>query len=210
MVKETKTTFAIEPFLMAKYPITFEQFQVFVDDPQGFRRSRWWRNLDVDANLRVTPEIQPFTHDRNLPRVNVSWYDAVAFCRWLSAQVGYGICLPTEWEWQWAAQGPDGRNYPWGNEYIQGYANIDEVASNTPGGVSLESITPVDRYPQGASPYGVMDMSGNVSEWCLNEYDDFKNTRLTGGKGRAVRGGEWGFNSECCPRCGARKYVLSR
>lgn len=191
-----KVTFAIEPFLMAKFPITVEQFQVFVDDPQGFKRAKWWRGLAIAANHRKSPEPQPFTHARNLPRVNISWYDAVAFCRWLSARVGYGICLPTEWEWQWAAQGPDGRNYPWGNEYIQGYANTDELASKIPGGMSLRGPTPVDNYPQGASPSGVIDMSGNIWEWCLNEYDPLKNTSLVGSNWRTVRGGSWDFSSK--------------
>ena len=79
-------TFDVPPFLMAKYPITYEQFQVFVDAPDGWKNPAWWEGLAADASHRSAPGKQYFTHAANLPRENVSWYDAVAFCRWLSAQ----------------------------------------------------------------------------------------------------------------------------
>jgi formylglycine-generating enzyme required for sulfatase activity len=186
-----KGTYDIDPFYMAKYQTTFEQFQVFVDDPQGFTNSQWWRGLAADVDHRTAPGTQGFTRDRNLPRENVSWYDAVAFCRWISSKAGYEVRLPAEWEWQWAAQGPDGREYPWGEKYIQGYANVDEKASNIRGGVYLEETTPVGSYAQGASPFGVMDMAGNVWEWCLNEYENPKNIGLAGDGNRVARGGSW-------------------
>jgi hypothetical protein len=195
-------SFDVQPLFMAKYPITFEQFQVFVDDPQGFRSADWWQGLAAGADHRKVPGEQHFTHARNLPRERVSWYDAVAFCRWLSARTGYDMRLPTEWEWQWAAQGPDGRAYPWGPEYIQGYANINEERSGVKGGVYLERTTPVDSYPKGASPYDVLDMSGNVWEWCLNEYENPKNVDLGGDAARVVRGGSWGLTQGLRPRVG--------
>ncbi len=110
-------SFDVQPLSMAKYPATYEQFQVFIDAEDGFHNDEWWQGL---ADRESQPGSQRFTHAENLPRENVSWYDAVAFCRWSSSKVGYEVRLPTEWEWQWAAQGPDGQAYPWGPEYIQG------------------------------------------------------------------------------------------
>jgi hypothetical protein len=181
-------SFDVQPFFMAKYPATYEQFQVFIDAEDGFYNDEWWQGL---AKRESQPGSQRFTHAENLPRENVSWYDAVAFCRWLTSKVDYEVRLPTEWEWQWAAQGPDGLLYPWGPEYIQGYANIDEKNSGVKGGVYLEKTTPVGSYPNGASPYGVLDMSGNVWEWCLNEYDNPGQIDTTGDALRVVHGGSW-------------------
>lgn len=100
----------------------------------------------------------------NYPVMAVSWYDADAFCRWTGGR------LPTEEEWERAARGTDGRRYPWGNLFEPDRANLD---SNYP--------TPVGKYPRGASPYGVMDMAGNVFEWTATSAD---------GK-YVVRGGGW-------------------
>jgi len=184
--------FDVQPFFMAKYLITYEQFQAFVDDPQGWKDSASWEGLAADAAHRKAPGKQYFTHEKNLPRENVSWYDAMAFCRWLTARVGYEVRLPTEWEWQWAAQGPDGREYPWGNGYTQGCANTDEKTSGIGSDSYLERTAPVGSYPRGASPYGALDMSGNVWEWCLNEFDDPSRIGASGDVRRALHGGSWG------------------
>jgi formylglycine-generating enzyme required for sulfatase activity len=108
------------------------------------------------------------------------------------AATGGAIRLPTEWEWQWAATG--GRSefeYPWGPEWDGDRTNTWESGSGRAVAVGL--------YPQGASPYGVLDMSGNVEEWCLNKYGRPENTGLRGGGARVVRGGSW-----CLDRDSAR------
>jgi len=99
----------------------------------------------------------------NHPRTQVDWYEAVAFCRWLSATLGYEVRLPTTPEWQKAARGTDGRMYPWGNTFDATKANTSET--------QIWTTTTVGLFPDGASPYGALDMSGNVFEWMLNEFD---------------------------------------
>lgn len=196
---EDKKPLELPKFYIAKYPITYAQFQTFIDAEDGFYDLRWWQGLAADDNHRRQPDDQRWkiaTH----PRDNVSWYDAMAFCRWLSSKLGgesalekvleWKICLPTEQEWEKAARGTDGRIYPWGDEYKAGYANIDERRLVV-GGKYLGQTTPVGSYPQGASPYGVLDMCGNVWEWCLNKYGNPASTGLGGDAPRVVRGGSW-------------------
>ncbi len=173
-------------FSIARYPITYAQFQCFVDAPDGFANPKWWKGLAADAAHRRSPGEQAFRY-ANHPRECVSWYDAVAFCRWLSEQLGEAIRLPTEWEWEKAARGRQGLIYPWENTYLKGRANTFEA-----GEYYLGSTSAVGIYPQGASPYDVLDMSGNVWEWCLNQYEQPDNIQLRGERVRVVRGGSWG------------------
>jgi hypothetical protein len=160
-----KRTVNLPAFWIAKYPITHQQFQAFIDAEDGFRNNTWWQEL---AERNTKPGEQAFKF-WNHPRENVSWYEAVAFCRWLSTKLGYAITLPAEEQWEKAARGTDRRIYPWGSAYIPGYANIDETYDGT-GPYYLRQTTAVGLYPQGVSPYGALDVGGNVWEWCLNEY----------------------------------------
>jgi len=131
----------------------------------------------------------------------VSWYDAVAFCRWLTAQLarsetddsealrrikeqGWVVRLPTEWEWQFAASGGlPGRSFPWGPDWDDRLAHTKHNQINQTMAVGM--------YPPGASPLGALDMSGNVWEWCLNCYDTPENLDLGRGDRRVLRGGSW-------------------
>jgi formylglycine-generating enzyme required for sulfatase activity len=145
--------------------------------------------------VRQSPKESPWSQ-ANRPRATVSWYEAVAFCRWLSQQLGYEVRLPTEQEWEMAARSSDGREYPWGVGYRTGYANVDEKNMKA-GPSNLKQITAVGLYPQGASPYGIMDMAGNVLEWCLNKYDTPEDTAIDKTKeSRVLRGGSWLFDPE--------------
>jgi formylglycine-generating enzyme required for sulfatase activity len=120
----------------------------------------------------------------------VSWYEAVAFCRWLSAWLGFAVTLPTEQQWERAARGMQGFDYPWGENYRAGHANCYETGDNA-GPYYIPRTTTVGIYPQAGSPEGVLDMAGNVWEWCLNEYDTPQNVQLAGKEAWVVRGGSW-------------------
>jgi formylglycine-generating enzyme required for sulfatase activity len=173
-------TFTVQPFAISKYPVTWAQYRSFLQAEDGYRNERWWQGL---AERQAQPGEQ-YRQQDNHPAENVSWYDAVAFCRWLSACLGYEVRLPTECEWQQAATGGDpAREYPWGADRGPAYANVGES--------HLGRTTAVGMYPQGASPVGALDMSGNVNEWCLNDYDHPQCRRLSGTARRVVRGGSW-------------------
>ena len=104
------------------------------------------------------------------PVTYVSWFGAVAFCEWQGAK------LPTEGEWQQACQGMEGGLYPWGNSQPTG-----ELANYSGMQDGYDGTAPVGSYPKGESPYGALDMSGNVWEW----------TATIQGYQRVVRGGAW-------------------
>lgn len=164
--------FEVHRFWMAKYPITNAQFMVFADATDGYGDATWW-DYSVTArdwrNKNAYAKKTELEGD-DLPRTNVTWYEAVAFCKWLgwkSELIGrfpennqeiaispFELRLPSEQEWQRAAQGNDGRIYPWGNTFEKSRANIHETGIGRP--------TPVTRFPDGSSPFGVMDMVGNT------------------------------------------------
>jgi formylglycine-generating enzyme required for sulfatase activity len=168
--------FSVAPFYIVKYPITDVQFQTFLDDQaMGFNHDQWWQGLEPRFH-KVEVEAQTFKYN-NHPRDSVTWHQAVAYCRWLTAMLpreawplgaipvgkDWIIRLPTEWEWQQAATGrQNDYRCPWGGAW-------DERRGNT----RLNGIghtMAVGMYPEGASPAPTLalDMVGNVSEWCLN------------------------------------------
>ncbi len=152
----------LSPFKISKYPVTNKQYQIFVEDPSGYNNPAWWQFTPPAYDWRLkNPEPKPsrFKGDER-PREMVTWYEAVAFCHWLSALTGQTITLPTTAQWQRAFQGDETRAYPWGNQFDKARCNTAES--------NLKMTTIVTRYPEGISPYGVYDMAGNVWEWCLD------------------------------------------
>ncbi|HEX9754124.1 MAG TPA: SUMF1/EgtB/PvdO family nonheme iron enzyme, partial [Gemmatimonadales bacterium] len=202
---EKRAKISLGPFHIARYPVTHAQFQSFVDD-HGYDTDAWWEGLAG----RPAPARPGWSYP-NHPRETVSWYEAVAFGRWLTARLracgdladGEEIRLPTEQEWERAARGTDGREYPWG-EFQSGHANIDETSGKA-GPHYLQQTSAVGIYPLGASPCGALDMAGNVWEWCLNQYDPPENIAVGGDDSRVVRGGSWFFHRDYA-RCAFRYF----
>jgi formylglycine-generating enzyme required for sulfatase activity len=180
MLEGTLGTQKITRLAIAKYPVTYLQYRSFIHSEDGYKDPRWWGGL---ARYAEEPGRQNRPTD-NHPAENVSWYDAIAFCRWLTEKMGYPIRLPTEWEWQAAAAYNDTSLFPWGSTW-----NTSACVTRESG---ISRTTAVGMYPQGASKSGVMDMSGNVSEWCLNEFMTVRNTEVSGMELRTLRGGSWG------------------
>jgi formylglycine-generating enzyme required for sulfatase activity len=185
--------FAVPDFFMAKTPTTNRQYQAFIQAPDGYPDPRWWDDSESARAWRAKhPQATPtaFIGD-DLPRTRVSWYDSLAFTRWLDWKIKQlspspnpKICLPTEWEWEWAASRDSGRQYPWGDELSADRANY---------GGDVGQASPVAAYAQGASPDGLLDMAGNVWEWCLNDYETLAlaPSKRQDNSRCALRGGSW-------------------
>lgn len=174
----------VKPFLMARYPITNAQYQVFIDDPSGYANEQWWAfSPYAKAWRQHNPEAKPskFKGDER-PREMVNWYEAMAFCNWLSARTEGHITLPTDIQWMRAARGDEKRRFPWGDTFDKERCNTSES--------QIKMTTLVMRYENGISPYGVYDMAGNVWEWCLNSTPGTMTANeITTEKKRIVHGG---------------------
>ena len=194
---------ALPTFWMSRYPVTNAQFQAFVDHlAQHNDAARWFEGLAATEDERRIEE--PRFNFPNHPRERVNWYQAMAFCRWLSWRKNSGfdlkrvdtwdVRLPTEAEWERAARGTTGLIYSYGNEFKKEQANVYDTGIGQTSAVGI--------FPDGKSPEGVLDMSGNVWEWCLSEYKkpevkpqlDVRKEKLTTDKRRVLRGGAWDGN----------------
>lgn len=181
--------FKVQSFRMARYPVTNAQFEVFLSAADGYGNDKWWNGIQRPDTLA-----EPERREPNGPRETVSWFEAVAFCRWLSHRTGLKVRLPAEWEWQQAATGGDAnREYPWPGGWDASRCNSKYS--------QLGRATAVGMYPSGASLQGLMDMIGNVWEWCLNTYDhpgrpDSCIVTPDPSIRRVIRGGSWFFSGE--------------
>jgi formylglycine-generating enzyme required for sulfatase activity len=147
-----------------------------VNDKDGFNNPEWWR--DMPQKYQMYELREPSQKSLNHIYDSLSWYQSVAFTRWLNNRLGgrsfpdlgngvklvvgqnAQVRLPLEWEWQWSAKGgSQQRKYPWG-EWKEGNANTREAG--------LGRTVAVGMYPQGAALCGAEDLSGNEWEWCLN------------------------------------------
>jgi formylglycine-generating enzyme required for sulfatase activity len=165
---EDKRKVTLPEYWIARTPVTNTQYKAFVD-ATGYRPPQHWQVGQIPKGKE------------NHPVVNVDWTDAGNFSAWA------GVRLPTEQEWEKAARGTDGREYPWG-AWQPGRSNSAEAGIGT--------TTPVDRFPSGASPYGVLDIAGNVWEWCADWSDSSRQYRV-------LRGGSFDDNAQSV-RCAIR------
>jgi formylglycine-generating enzyme required for sulfatase activity len=150
--EQPQHTLYLPDYYMAKTPVTNAQYAAFVQ-ATGYRSPRISEDWAKSYNWRGQT---PPKGKENHPVVLVNWDDAVTYSRWLAEIVGKPYRLPSEAEWEKGARGTDGRVYPWGNKW-----DVKRCNSHESGGT-----IPVDTYPNGASPYGLLDMAGNVWEWC--------------------------------------------
>ena len=169
----------LDTFAIDQVEVTNERYIAFV-------RSTGHRN---PPNPYGTGLLRSIGGIEQLPVVQTSWYDAKAYCHWAKKR------LPTETEWEKAARGTDGRQFPWGNAAATlTQANFDREWKDE------HTLYPVGIHPDGDSPYGVKDMAGNAREWVSDWYDpDYykrapnRNPQGPDKKGvvRSIRGGSW-------------------
>lgn len=179
-------------YWIARVPITNAQYELFLR-ANGYEIPDYWEDG------RVPPGLE------SLPVVDITWNDAMAYSQWLAQSTGKSVTLPSEAEWEKAARGMVGAQYfPWGDSYVPSFCNGEELA--------LGTATPVGIFPEGASPYGVLDMSGNVFEWtrsCRENYpyipSDGREIFESTNKKRImiIRGGSF-FGNKLWQRCAAR------
>ncbi len=172
----------LDAYWIDKRPVTVGQYRTF-----------------CQATERKMPLAPDWGWQEDHPVVNVTWEEAAAYARWA------GKRLPTEAEWEKAARGTDGREYPWGNQW-------DPRKCSNRG--NSHSTQPVGGYPAGASPYGALDMAGNVWEWCADWYGEssYRSTPArnptgpTSGQHRVLRGGSWECDLPAAFRAARRDY----
>jgi formylglycine-generating enzyme required for sulfatase activity len=158
-------------------PVTVRKLGAFRIDRTEVTRAQYARCV---AARKCKPVSVDVGQDDDLPVTNVDWFQARAYCAFAGGR------LPTEDEWEKAARGSDGRVYPWGNDLDCAHANWGNFENEGPcAGKNPGMPVAVGSYPQGASPYGALDLAGNVWEWTADKYDRDPTRRV-------VRGGS------CC------------
>ena len=183
LMGDEKRKVHVDAFRIDKFPVTQRQYKRFIDANPEHRvpyvDSDWAKPYNWDRQARTFPPDKA-----DYPVVLVSWHDAVAYAEWA------GKRLPTEEEWEKAARGTDGRVYPWGDDFDSDRCNTAESGI---GGTTL-----VGRYsPQGDSPYGCVDMAGNVWEWTASEWS-------SSSKNKVLRGGSWWYYDRSLARSSYR------
>jgi formylglycine-generating enzyme required for sulfatase activity len=202
--EQPQHTIFLPDYALGKTPVTNAQYSAFLK-ATGHKPPVHWKILFWRWRR------PPFGRDE-YPAVNVTWHDALAYCRWLAKVTGKPYRLPNEPEWEKGARGIDGRIFPWGDEWDPDRCYMAEQ-------VEKEHPIPVGQYPDGASPYGLLDVVGNVWEWTRSlwgksryapeytyPYDpqDGRENLLAGSAVRRVLRGASFYNDRTTARCAAR------
>jgi formylglycine-generating enzyme required for sulfatase activity len=186
-------------FYLARTPVTNVQYAAFLEENDLDEPKHW-----IDG--------KPPTEWEDHPVIYVSWRDSMAYCHWLVQVTGKPYTLPSEAEWEKGARGTDGRIYPWGNHWDSQKCN--------PGKLDTGYYTsPVGTYPTGSSPYGLLDMAGNIWEWTRSIWgiawnepsfnypyepsDGRENIALSENASRVMRGGP-SLDHDTSIRCATR------
>jgi len=191
---------SLDDFWIDKHEVTNEQFARFLNEKGNQEEDGVsWMNVEDESSNIVYQGGQYRSRSRyeDHPVTYVSWYGAKSYCQWA------GKGLPTEAQWEKAARGTDGKIWPWGNDWNEDKANSKDAG---PG-----HTTTVGSYPDGASPYGCMDMAGNAWEWVADRYQrDYYQTAPNRnpqgpdqGVPRVLRGGSWALPQRLT-RCAGR------
>jgi serine/threonine-protein kinase len=160
----------VEDFYLDVTEVTNEQYAKFCRRT-GRKTPDTWRNGEYAAG------------EDNFPVTGVTWFDARDYAAWAEKR------LPTEAEWEYAARGNDGRNYPWGNDWSPRLSNSRED--------DKRRLMPVGNYQGGVSPFGILDMAGNASEWVANDYEPYRESPAKADPGKKVyRGGSFAYVKE--------------
>lgn len=190
-----------QPYRICRYPVTVQQFRAFAT-PENYGNPHWWTaaleaGVWEDGRLKMIDwtggdeggvsgpaMLEASFSVPNHPMVRVNWFEATAFCAWLSAKLDREIRLPHEAEWEqaarWAGKKAEKRTYPWGESAVEDlakYCNWD--------GTGLGHTSAVGLFPDGRADCGALDLAGNVWEWCENWYDESSESS------RVLRGGSW-------------------
>ncbi len=167
----------MEGVLLGRYPVTVAEYNCFIEN-NGYRDPQYWEEewwgVKEEQKWTVPEDWDEQIEHQNRPVTGVSWYEAGAYCKWLTARTNLSYRLSGEKEWKKAATNPNGE-YPWGD------AEPNPELLNFAGNVGVP--TPVGIYPAGAAPGGHLDMSGNVWEWNRDLYEERGSVRVIGGGG---------------------------
>jgi formylglycine-generating enzyme required for sulfatase activity len=211
-------------YWIGKTPVTNAQFRPFVES-DGYKNRDYW--TDDGWQWRTEKNrVQPRYWDNqkwngaDYPVAGITWYEAMAYTAWLSARTGDDYRLPSEAEWEKAARGTDGRIYPWGNTWDAERCNCAKSYWNSIGREMLGltgagQTSPVGKFVNGASPYGALDMAGNMWEWTCSTYRDYpydpddgrEDVNDPAGKIFTLRGGSW-WHDRTSVRCLARGILI--
>ncbi len=182
-------TINLPSFWIGKYEITNLEYSRFLLD-EGYSNPAYWSEKGWEIKEQegwIKPRRWEDRHyndprKRNHPVCALSWYEAQAYCNWLSAKTGQSYRLPAEREWEKAARGNNGRVFPWGNRWIENACNWlpdadhDRLPDNSVDG--FDRTAHVSAFKNGISPYGCYNMSGNVVEWCSDRWSNKQDVRV--------------------------------